>query len=77
LTIKCVGRHVDKRARMHLKVSVNGKAEIMPFGVLRANTIVQIALPQEEERPSEPTILEPTTLVDRVITSAPGRLFAS
>jgi hypothetical protein len=69
-----MGHSADKACEMKTSVIVNVKAEILPFSISAQEGTVQIGFPAQGSTPTEPVIVEPSTLTNRIITSVPSRL---
>ncbi len=67
-------RPTDKPLEMDTSVTVTIKAELLPFGVWRREGVLQVGCPAQDRPVAEPVVVEPSTSVNRLITSAPARL---
>lgn len=64
----------DKPLEMKPPVTVTIKADLLPFGVWRREGVLQVGCPTLDRPAAEPVVVEPSTSVNRIITSTPARL---
>ena len=58
-------------------MNINVTIRVLPFGSYEFQDTLRIGPAQPIQREQEPVVLEPTTIADHVITSAPAQLLAA
>jgi hypothetical protein len=58
-------------------VNINITIRVVPFGSYELREVVHLGVHQPTELEREAVVLDPTTIADHVITSAPAQLLAA